>query len=138
MTENIVDAVEAQHRSLERVVREIQAAVDRQDAAAASEKLTQLKQLLVAHLALENAQFYPRFVELAARQPRVLKVAELFQTNMKTIAEGVMVFFERYEGKPVDFATFTPEWNSTVKTLAARIQQEEQTLHPMFRRLQPR
>jgi hypothetical protein len=75
-------------------------------------------------------------VSLAASHPESKAVVELFQSNMRNIAEGLRSFFERYEGRSVDLPRFRHEWAGTVRVLAERMQQEEQTLHPLFRRLE--
>ncbi|MBX5484431.1 MAG: hemerythrin domain-containing protein [Myxococcaceae bacterium] len=135
MSETLVDALEAQHRALEKAVGEVQAAYAAGHAANVGAKVSAMRKLLEGHLALENTQLYPKIVEMAAGRQNMLELAKLFQTNMATIAEGLVQFFERFEGQAVDLEAFGPEWKTIVETLTARIKQEEATLHPMFRRL---
>jgi len=133
----IVETLETQHGLLQTVVAEIDHALaaNRMDEVAA--KLSRMRTALEAHLALENAEFYPAMVGMAElqQQPQMLQIVKLFDQNMRVIADGVIKFFDRYAGKPIERARFEPEWRSLVCVLSQRIEDEERTLHPIHTRL---
>lgn len=130
---DLVRKLEAQHRALERVVSEVNAALNGKDPAGVASGLGKLQSMIHAHLSLENSQFYPAFESGGSRKG--VEVARMFAQNMRLIADGLGVFFNRYSTPPSDLARFEREWKSMVDVLANRIAAEEQTLHPMFEAL---
>ena len=58
-----------------------------------------------------------------------------FSTHWKVIAEGVAAFFRRAEAGFEDQAAFACELKTTLGILGKRMAEEEQTLHPMLRKL---
>ena len=133
----IVETLETQHGLLQNLVVEIDRALVEGRLDQVSVQLIRLRSALQAHLELENAQFYPSMVEMAERQAQgqMLQIVKIFDQNMQVIAGGVMKFFDRYAGKPIDRTRFEPEWRSLVGVLARRIEDEEATLHPIHSRL---
>lgn len=131
----LVTTLEAQHRALERIVGEVDAALASKDPTAISDRLRRLKTTFEVHLTLENTQFYPVFRAEQTRARASAEVAQMFAQNMKLIGEGLSAFFTRYAVPPEDLARFEREWRSTATVLGNRIAAEEQTLHPMFEAL---
>jgi hypothetical protein len=134
----IIETLETQHGLLRKLAAEIDRALaeGRMDQVAA--QVLKMRTALEAHVALENADFYPAMVGMAERQgqPQMLQIVKLFDQNMRVIAEGLTRFFNRFAGKPFERASFEPEWKALAKVLAQRIEDEESTLHPIHRRLE--
>ena len=132
----IVETLELQHRALEQEVALLQRALAAKDPEGVRAGLDKLEAMLVAHLKLENAEFYPAFLAKAQGDP-ALQTVSLFQQNLGRIGEGVLAFFGRWKG-PLTLArldALQPEWGSTLKLLAGRLRDEDKILHPIHRRL---
>lgn len=136
----IVETLETQHGLLQNVVMEIDRALVEGRLDQVSAQLVRLRAALEAHLELENAEFYPSMLTMAEKQqqPQMLQIVQIFDQNMRVIADGVVKFFDRFAGKPIDRAQFEPQWRSVVGVLARRIEDEESTLHPIHQRLATR
>ena len=132
----IVETLELQHRALEQEVAVFQAAFDQKDLPGVRTGLDRLESILVAHLKLENTEFYPAFLEKAQGDPSHQTVS-LFQQNLGRIGEGLIAFFGRWQGPltPARLDALQPEWTSTLKLLEARLRDEDKILHPIHRRL---
>lgn len=133
----LVDTLETQHRALENGVIALETALKANELEQVRIELAKLCALLEAHIHLERTQFYPDFVARAGKGPNagLGQVAQLFRTNMETIAEGVLAFCRRFEKGIPDRATFKKEWRTTLMILAQRMNDEETTLHPMYVKL---
>jgi hypothetical protein len=136
MAKDIVDTLEAQHRSLEQMAGALTVALKKGDTETARTELLKLCSLLEAHIQIENAQFYPALVKGAewTATPQIADMAKMFQSNMQLIAEGVLRFCTRWRGGIADVPAFAKEWKSTIEVLGKRMLEEERTLHPMFRK----
>jgi hypothetical protein len=132
---NLVETLETQHRLLERIVVQIEAAIEDGNAGAVGEQLKQLHGAFAAHVALENRDFYPAFELAKDVKADSRNIARLFSTNMRLIAEGLGMFLKRYLDRPIELERFEREWRPVAQTLAQRIASEEKTLHPLFERL---
>ena len=131
----LVNTLESQHRLLERMVGQIDAAIRERNPGALGLHLRSLHDAFLAHVTLENRDFYPVFDVARGATEDHRQVARLFATNMRLIAEGLNAFFARHLDKPIELATFEREWRPVVQTLSQRIASEEHTLHPIFNRL---
>jgi hypothetical protein len=132
----IVETLELQHRAVEAEVALFQQALQRLDADGVRAGLDRLETMLVAHIKLENADFYPAFLAKAQGDP-VHQTVSLFQQNLARIGEGLVGFFGRWKG-PLTAArleALKPEWDSALKLLAGRLRDEDKVLHPIYRRL---
>jgi hypothetical protein len=136
MAKDIVDTLEAQHRSLEQMATALTVALKKGDTETARTELVKLCALLEAHIQIENAQFYPALVKGAewTATPNVASAAKMFQSNMLLIAEGVLKFCTRWREGITDLPAFGKEWKSTIDVLGKRMAEEERTLHPMYRK----
>ncbi len=137
MRKPVIDTLESQHRALTQLAGEVTQAVKSGDRPKAIEALGRLRALLVAHLQLEEAQFYPELTRLASASGNeaAATTARLFRDNMQRIAEGVMSFFERYAAQIGELEQFTRDLQLNLDVLSRRMGEEERTLHPMLQRL---
>ena len=136
MAKDIVDTLEAQHRSLELMAGALTVALKKGDTEGARAELVKLCALLEAHIQIENTQFYPALVRGAewTASPQIASAARLFQSNMLLIAEGVLRFCTRWREGITDLPAFGKEWKSTLEVLGKRMAEEERTLHPLYRK----
>lgn len=134
---DILETLETQHRALTILAGELVATLATGDEAELQEPLSRLRTMLDAHVALENARFYPELLRLSDERGSddTKKLARLFQSNMATIADGVLAFFRRFDGKPKPKAEFGPALATTLEVLGKRMRDEEKSLHSMIRKL---
>jgi len=133
----LLDTLNTQHAHLKRVIAEIDRDLARRDLDGVSAELGRLIAGLQAHVGLENAEFYPAMTRMADAQgaEQMRQIVQLFDVNMRHIADGVLKSLDRHRQGPLDAAAFARDWASTSPILQRRIADEENTLHPIYQRL---
>jgi hypothetical protein len=132
----IVETLEAQHRVIEQEVASFANALEMENLERARLGLDRLETMLLAHIKLENTEFYPAFLARAEGEP-VHQTVSLFQQNLARIGEGLLTFFQRWRGPltPLRLQALRPEWAAALKLLAGRLRDEDKVLHPIHRKL---
>ena len=132
----IVETLELQHRSVEEEVTTLQRALVQGSLEHIRASLDRLETMLTGHLKLENTEFYPPLLAKAAGDPAHQTVS-LFQQNLARIGEGLLAFFRRWHGPLLHerIEALKTDWAGILKLLEARLRDEDQILHPIYRRL---
>ena len=132
----IVETLELQHRAVEQEVASFEQALAYGALEQIRASLDRMETMLVGHLKLENTEFYPAFLAKAEGDPAHQTVS-LFQQNLARIGEGLLGFFRRWHGPLLHarLEALKADWAGILKLLEARLRDEDQILHPIYRRL---
>ena len=132
----ITETLELQHRAIEQEVATFANALKMESLQDARTGLDRLETMLLAHIKLENTEFYPAFLARAEGDP-VHQTVSLFQQNLARIGEGLISFFARWKGPltPLRLQALQPEWAAALKLLNGRLRDEDKVLHPIHRKL---
>jgi len=99
-----------------------------------SDKIINLKELLINHLKLEDKLLYPKFSE--SKQSEIKKIGEDFQEEMTQISKKVMNFFTKYELQNIlklkEDTQFKTELEEIISAVKKRLEIEENILFPAF------
>ena len=105
------------------------------DAIGIAEALQSMRDLLQNHLLTENVRIYVYLEHMFANDEVNCQLVRDFRREMDQISRTVMAFFNKYQdigsGKyPLD--QFAKEFQALGVELNRRIEQEEQTLYPLY------
>jgi hypothetical protein len=131
----LLDTMRTQHQRLERLLDEISSCVEAGDASTAQASFEKFTGELLAHLALEDDEFYPELLRLskAAGNAHLAIVAGSFASNMERITTNLRQLSERHS-RGFEFGAFATAWPHLVQVLKTRIHAEETSLYPMYAR----
>ncbi|MEK6885563.1 MAG: hemerythrin domain-containing protein [Nanoarchaeota archaeon] len=98
------------------------------------EELNNLKDFLIAHLALEDRMLYPSFEMSKFKEAQNL--GKKFSTEMTAISKVAMIFFEKYNNMILSDllknAKFKKEADLIITTVKRRVGIEESILYPAY------
>ncbi|HYD68267.1 hemerythrin domain-containing protein [Azospirillum sp.] len=95
------------------------------------------RQVFVDHLAHEDREFYPAFLEAAAGQPDAERMATQFAAEMTAISKEILGFFDRYKdgGSGLEYAR---DFGKLSAALFMRWHKEENILYARYAQLAAR
>ncbi|HEY0837731.1 MAG TPA: hemerythrin domain-containing protein [Azospirillum sp.] len=95
------------------------------------------RQLFVDHLAHEDREFYPAFLEVSAGQPDVERLATQFAAEMTAISKEILGFFDKYKdgGSGLEYAR---DFGKLSAALFMRWHKEENILYARYAALAAR
>jgi len=99
-----------------------------------NEVLFSIKSALLAHLAHEDADFYPEMKKAAENQSAIANMLKEFEDDMNKITASVLVFFDKYTSESTG-DSFTVDFNKLVTSLKQRILMEEDVLFESYKEL---
>lgn len=114
-----------QHAAIKKLLDEVRVAGITSEVG--KKKLSQVKQLIVAHLKKEDAELYPGLKAKAA----TTALAETYTREMGEITTNVIGFFNKYETN-TDGMEFARDLGRVMATLSARMTREEIRLYPAY------
>ena len=100
-----------------------------------AESLAKFKSDLLGHLAIEDNQFYPSYLERLKKQGEDTSKTELFISEMNHIKDAVTAFLAKYETSDnvrTNISQFPLELEQIIRTLNLRIESEEEGVYEMF------
>ncbi len=99
------------------------------------EELSELKNILIVHLDLEDKMLYPALVKVGGE---VKKSGEKFSGEMLGISKTVMIFFDKYMKEEIadllKSSEFRKELDTVVQSVSKRVNSEEEILFPLYER----
>lgn len=125
-----------QHARLEQLLEEVSSGVAAGDAAATQARFTELTEELLAHLALEDTEFYPELLRISEEpsNAHLAIVAGAFASNMERITANLRQLLARQSERGFELQSFATGWPQLAQVLKTRIQAEETSLYPMYAR----
>ena len=104
--------------------------------ATAKEKISALKDILLAHLSKEDKHLYPPLYKDAENDPSLKRKLDMLSQDMDKVSQAALAFFDKYSdgGQGLDFIR---DFGSLVGKLNIRIQWEETQLYPEYDRRHP-
>lgn len=134
---DIVETLTRQHRAIEEQIAVFDDLFSRGQLTELSALLGRVEHMLQSHFKLEERELFPALLQLTEAQPELNKTIALFQQNSGRIVEGTLQFFEKRSRQLVqsDLTSLQRDWTRTIGMLTRRIGEEEQVLHPLFRKL---
>lgn len=138
---NLTQDLRQQHSEIMRHFNEIVRLVDKSTSKDADDELldtmVQLKNVLLAHLDLEDKLLYPKFAK--SKSSEIQKLGEMFAQEMMSKTPTVLNFFVKYERTPIVALKKDKDFKKSLKDLiviiSARIKIEEEILFPAFENL---
>ena len=91
----------------------------------ARELLYKARDLILAHIELEDNEVYPKLLATSEGT----EIASKFSTEMQELAPIVKQFFAKYENEHSDVTKFKSDIFTIIETLATRIVKEEAHLY---------
>jgi hypothetical protein len=128
----LVEKMKRHHQEIVHHLEAIRAANYQKNVAV--EELGKAKNLILAHLKLEDAELYPLLKQKGQTDPAIARVAEDFARRMEPLSQEVMAFFERYnlDGGAQDLGIgFVRDLGGMINKLSNRVRQEEGELYPL-------
>ena len=131
----LLDTLQREHAELTGLATQLDERIAASDLFGAHAAVLELKHALVAHVVLEDQQLYPSLVRAATRsgEGQSALTARTFAANMARVSSRLLAFVARDEA--IGLAELADQWPAMKADLLARIDAEERTLYPMFRRL---
>jgi hypothetical protein len=99
--------------------------------ATAKARLMTIKDVLLAHLHLEDEKLYPPLQIAALTHPSIKRTLEAFATEMEVVTTLALAFFAKYEHAD-NWQDFPKDYGHLCGKLKIRIQREENFLYPLF------
>lgn len=127
---NLIEELKNEHKSILDILDQVRALSisSRQG----REKILSARDLLIAHIAKEDEQYYPR-LRLAAENDKDLKITlDYFIRDMEEVSKKAMQVFDKYS-RGGNEAEFPAEIKFLYMVLRDRIRTEENTLFVKFR-----
>jgi len=97
-------------------------------------ELRELKNILVAHLDLEDKMLYPALAKSEVVEAKEL--GEKYSAEMLEISKVAMAFFGKYMSETIEdllrSAEFRTELDAVVKAVTKRVEAEETILYPAY------
>jgi hypothetical protein len=131
----LVGELRNDHQQLLRVFGEINAAHQAGDLSKTSALLNNFKSALSAHLLKENVRLYIYLERALASDPASHALVHQFRAEMDGIGKAVLDFLARYRDIAVDpslAGSFGADLAAIGKVLVQRIENEENTLYPLY------
>jgi regulator of sigma D len=130
MAQDLITTLIAQHNELRTQMQRLDslALPGKEAADEIVPALAVFKQALLAHLSLENTQFYPVVLEKFKDNKPETETLHRFIEEMKNIEKAVLVFLGKYgaqEAVVSDSARFRTDLKVMISTLMIRISAEE-------------
>ena len=98
------------------------------------DSLRELKNVLVAHLDLEDKMLYPALAN--SNDAEAKKLGEQFSEEMLGISKTVMAFFGKYMSASIsdllESSEFRKELDAIIKAITKRVDAEEKILFPAY------
>lgn len=126
---NLIEELKNEHKSILDILDQVRALSisSRQG----REKILSARDLLIAHIAKEDEQYYPR-LRLAAENDKDLKITlDYFIRDMEEVSKKAMQVFDKYS-RGENEAEFPAEIKFLYMVLRDRIRTEENTLFVKF------
>ena len=98
------------------------------------EKLYSAKEVLLAHLSLEDKELYPVLRRAAESDGSVKSTLDIFAKDMEEISKTALSFFEKY-AQGGDSLEFAKELGRLLGALRNRIGREEDVLYAQYDKL---
>ncbi len=96
--------------------------------------LNNFKKILLIHIKLEDAEFYP--VLLKTKDKKAKEKVKEFHSEMRFISKKVLSFFEKYVHLKVDELSLNEQFkldlNTVITLIKERIDAEEKELFPLY------
>jgi hemerythrin-like domain-containing protein len=96
-------------------------------------ELGELKDILVAHLDLEDKMLYPMLIKSGGEAK---ELGEKFSDEMKKITKSALDFFEKYMKETISnllqSSEFRKELEKIIKAVTKRVETEENILYPAY------
>ena len=129
----LIDSLHAQHEEIKRLIKAIDAALERADESEVRRELDALSRALLAHLAIEDEHLYPSLSRASEERGHDVpsRVARTYEHNMQTITVALKAFLEAYSGT-LSLPDFSRDWALVSQLLTDRIASEERTLYPLY------
>jgi hypothetical protein len=130
----LIDELRRQHASILALASAVDDYMTSGELEQVSRTVSQLRNAVVAHLALEDSELYGPLSRAAGPEgdERPASIARTLSSNMQLISEAVLRFFDGFERSTPAAEHFERQWKTTAAALRARIQSEEQTVFAMF------
>jgi hemerythrin-like domain-containing protein len=93
--------------------------------------LLAIKNALLEHLGLEDAELYPVLRVAAQSDRRLSRTLDVFARDLEHVTDIALLFFQRYE-KAADDIRHAMDFGKLVGVLKLRIQKEESVLYPAY------
>lgn len=101
----------------------------------AKARLIAIKDVLLAHLRLEDEELYPPLQTAALTHPSIQRTLETFAKEMEVVTTLALDFFAKYEHDD-NWQDFPKDYGHLCGKLKIRIQREERFLYPLYDALQ--
>lgn len=99
------------------------------------EGLTEVKEVLLAHLRKEDSKLYPVLHKAAEKDKELQESLQIFAKDMEKLSQFVLSFFEKYS-KEIHGVDFAVDFGKLLTAIQVRIKKEEAILFPAYERLQ--
>lgn len=97
-------------------------------------KLFHAKASLLAHLKMEDEEFYPILKKEAESNQDLKQKLESFARDMEAVTAQILAFFEKYSGVENEI-NFMDDFSNIYIALTIRINNEESKLFPEYEKL---
>jgi len=140
-SERYISELKSGHESIKRLFRLLRELIDTEgelDGGAVMQALTELKEVLIAHVKDENENFYPAIRQRVVEMGRdaSLPAIDLCSESMYLINKEAGNFFDRYKDEQDVLRyreDFTKKLEQLVEVVEERIKNEEECLFHLFR-----
>lgn len=95
-------------------------------------KLAKSKELLLAHLKLEDEKLYPALIEAAKQDNQLKSLVQGYITEMNEISVVALDFFKKYSGQKMQGMEFAKDYGKFIAALQQRIRREESVLYTEY------
>jgi len=126
----LVETLRAQHEVIRGLATELDGSLSRGEPAELSVRVARLRDVLAAHLALEEHELFPAL--LAGQSAEVRTMADGFARSLLQLGRGIVAFLDRHADGPVDVAALRAGWPEFGRALLMRVDEEERHLYPLW------
>ncbi len=132
----LIEELVGDHRTLERLQKDIQGTFQHSDFAKVSSLLQEFGSLLRGHLLKENMRLYVYLQQRVAGDEVNTAIVRSFRKEMDGVARTALDFLEKYQNiqqlSSADQLAFVTELEQIGKVVHGRMNREEQTLYPLY------
>lgn len=132
---DLVATLKLQHRLIEQIIGRLNEHLHRSDRERIRLALTELKNTLDAHWALEDAELFPALTsDTSPLDAEQKERAATFSRNMVALSGTLAGFFQIYGAPEFDLDGFGRDWGTICHALRTRMEVEEAVLYPLYHR----
>jgi len=99
-----------------------------------SSALKEIKEAFLAHMSLEDAEFYVNLRRKVQLSQDLIRTLDFLIKNLEDLKISSLIFFEKYTSQEADFMEkeFASDFHNFYEKIRKRIELEENQLFPLF------